>query len=520
VVGTDLKTAAGLQQQVNVLSVVRLFPELTGPDTVYLPTGTFQVTDYDGVGVYGSFTVSVNGSGTLAVTATAGAAVATGNTIHFDLCDLNRVRITPNAGDRWYVANVVGTSSSADVVALGDGSYTLGLYDPSGNFTSATFRVSLSSGLSATQLPQGSPLVTLALVPCAPTVGPITAPLTPVPVNTAVGASASFTDPDGFESQTAVWTWGDGSTSAGIVTESSGAGSVSGSHAYTVDGVYTLTLTVTDDGGASGQSTFSYMVVYNASAGFVTGGGWITSPAGAYVANPALTGKANFGFNAKYHPNSTVPEGDTEFQFSAANLNFHTTSYDWLVITSPQAQYQGTGTINGAGNYGFLVTGLDGKQPGAGGVDKFRMKIWDKNNNNAVVYDTQQGAAITAPPTTPLGGGDITVHSNGNSPAPPGGSGNGGTNKEPLTPLLLDGLFAAGLETQEASLVSQYQVPSPSPVGILLTAREVQTSFPNRQLAVIHAFVGRMASSDGMAGWVDSSLEYALLDHLAGNLGR
>jgi hypothetical protein len=277
--------------------------------------------------VQGPGTLTVNGSlswtnatlsGGGSLTGTSGAAVATGNTIHFDLCDLNMVQITPNPGVRWSMDGV--GSESADIVALPDSSHMLNITGPSGT-TSPTFNVSSSSGLSTTQLPQGSPLVTLALVPCVPVVGPITAPLTPVPVNTAVAASASFTDPDARETHTAVWSWGDGSTSAGTVTESNGAGTVSGSHNYAADGVYTVTLTVTDNHGASGSSSFSYVVVYNPSAGF-TGGGWFNSPGGAYAANPSLAGKVNFGFNAKYHSGATVPTGDTEFQFPAANALF------------------------------------------------------------------------------------------------------------------------------------------------------------------------------------------------------
>ena len=281
--------------------------------------------------------------GALVVTVASGAVFANANTFHFDLCDLSQVRITPNPGVSWNIDGVVG-NSVADVVALPDGTYTLDFSGPSVS-TSATFSVSSASGLSATALPQGSPLVTLALVSCAPVVGHITAPLTPVAVNTVVAASASFTDANTQETHTAVWNWGDGSNSAGTVTESNGSGSVSGSHSYAVDGVYTLTLTVTDDDGLSGQSSFSYVVVYNPSGGFVTGGGWITSPAGAYMANPSLTGMGNFGFNANYKANSTIPDWDTEFHFQAANLNFKTTGYDWLVITSPQAQYQGSGTL-------------------------------------------------------------------------------------------------------------------------------------------------------------------------------
>jgi hypothetical protein len=245
-----------------------------------------------------------------------------------------------------------------------------------------------------------------------PSVGPITAPLAPVAINTTINTSASFTDAIPSNTHTAVWNWGDGSTSNGTVSESNGAGTVTGSHAYSVDGVYTVTLTVTNNGGGSGQSVFSYVVVYNPSAGFVTGGGWFNSPAGAYAANPTLTGQATFGLNAKYKTGSTVPTGNTDFHFPAANLDFKSTSYDWLVVNGNQAQYQGSGTINGAGNYGFLVTALDNDANSGGGVDTIRIEIWDKNNNNAVIYDTQPGAANTAPPTTPLGGGDIQIHTN------------------------------------------------------------------------------------------------------------
>jgi hypothetical protein len=240
-----------------------------------------------------------------------------------------------------------------------------------------------------------------------PVVGPITAPLAPVAVNTAVNVSASFTDALTTTTHTAVWNWGDGTTSSGTVTETNGSGTVTGSHTYAVDGVYTVTLTVTNNLGGSGQSVFQYVVVFSPSAGFVTGGGWITSPAGAYAASPSLIGKANFGFNVRYQSGSTVPTGQLEFQLPAAGLNFHATGFDWLVVNGNQAQFQGSGTINGAGNYGFLVTVLDG----GAGQKKIRIKIWDKSSG-AVVYDTQMGGAVTDLPLTLLGGGDLTIHSN------------------------------------------------------------------------------------------------------------
>jgi hypothetical protein len=111
---------------------------------------------------------------------------------------------------------------------------------------------------------------------------------------------------------------------------------------------------------------------------------------------------------SKYKKNPGVPEGETEFRF--ADLNFHSTSYDWLVINGARGQYQGSGTVDGSGNFEFMVTVIDGQAPGGGGTDRIRMKIWDKNNGNAIVYDSQPGAPDSADPTTPKGSGNIVLH--------------------------------------------------------------------------------------------------------------
>ncbi|UFH35209.1 MBG domain-containing protein [Flavobacterium acetivorans] len=159
-------------------------------------------------------------------------------------------------------------------------------------------------------------------------------------------------------------------------------------------------------------SSMAYLPVYDPDGGFVTGGGWINSPVGAYVANPSLIGKANFGFVAKYKKGSALVDGNTEFQFNAANLNFKSSSHEamTLVISGAKATYKGVGTVNGSGNFGFMVSAIDGQITGGGGTDKFRIKIWDKNNGNALVYDNQNGAADNTDATTVLGGGSIVIH--------------------------------------------------------------------------------------------------------------
>jgi PKD repeat protein len=260
-------------------------------------------------------------------------------------------------------------------------------------------------------------LTTLVVPNKPPAIDSILAPMDPVSVNTVVSVSAPFTDPNVLDTHTAVWNWGDGSTSPGLVTETNGAGTVAGSHAYTAAGVYTISLTVTDNAGESAQAFYQYVVAYDPSAGFVTGGGWINSPAGAYAANPALTGKANFGFVSKYQKGATTPTGETEFH--AAGFDFHSTVYEWLVISGTKAQYKGTGTVNGSlgpdgvSGYGFLLTTNDGQLTGGGGVDKFRIKIWDKLTG-AVVYDnvldpTATDSIDNAKPQT-IAGGNILIH--------------------------------------------------------------------------------------------------------------
>jgi PKD repeat protein len=234
----------------------------------------------------------------------------------------------------------------------------------------------------------------------------ILAPVDPVAVGTTIAVSAPLTTWFPSESFTASWRWGDGNVSPGVLIDEN----VTGSHQYTSAGVYTLTLKVHDDGGIyNDETTYQYVVVYDPSVGFVTGGGWIMSPPGSYNPDPTLTGKASFGFVSKYQKGKSIPDGNTEFQFKTADFNFSSTAYDWLVVTGAKAQFKGVGTINGSGEYGFMLTAIDGQINGSDGVDKFRIKIWDKSTGD-ILYDNQMDAEDNAVPTTELGGGSIEIH--------------------------------------------------------------------------------------------------------------
>ena len=134
-----------------------------------------------------------------------------------------------------------------------------------------------------------------------------------------------------------------------------------------------------------------WSIIYDPNAGFVTGGGYVIHQ--APWTTPPITGggKDNYGFVAKYKKGASAPDGETEFQCKDCNINFHSTSLDWLIVTTiisgpntgaQKAWYQGSGTINGSGSYRFQVTVIDN-----GNTDYFRIKIWEKANPRNIRYD-------------------------------------------------------------------------------------------------------------------------------------
>jgi hypothetical protein len=236
----------------------------------------------------------------------------------------------------------------------------------------------------------------------------ITSPITGdlFQIGTPVNLVSSFTDPGTSDTHTCSINWDD----ATVDGFPAAGGQCTKSHLFAGAGVYTIAVTVTDDDGGSDTETVM-VVVFDPNAGFVTGGGWIASPAGAYTPDPTAAGKATFGFVSKYQKGATVPSGETEFQLEAASFKFHSTSYQWLVVSGPKAQYKGVGEVNGVAGYGFLLTATDGALPGGGGVDKFRIKIWNLATNT-VIYDNTMGASEDIDIANPqaIAHGSIVIH--------------------------------------------------------------------------------------------------------------
>ena len=377
-------------------------------------------------------TFTASGSCTIAV-ATVTIVAAGGCTITAHQAGLGDYAAAPDVARTFAIAKATPNIAWSDPAAVGEGTTLssaqlaanatlLGAtlagtlaYTPAAGTTLADgpANVALSTTFTpadATNFTTATKTVHVIVMNLPPKITSLIVPTAPFALSTPASTRVTFTDPGTLDTHTGSWDWGDGTTSAGTVTEASGSGSATGSHLYARVGIYIVTVTVTDkDGGSAKQTAGDFVVAYDATSGFVTGGGWITSPRGAYALDPELTGRANFGFVSKYPKGQSVPSGNTDFQFQAAGLNFKSTVYDWLVVAGAKAQYKGSGTINGAGDYGFMLTAVDGQVNGGGGVDRFRIKIWDKASG-AIVYDNQVAADDNATPTTSLGGGSIVIH--------------------------------------------------------------------------------------------------------------
>ncbi len=308
---------------------------------------------------------------------------------------------TDPGADTWNATVDYGDGSGTQALALVGKTFALShTYADNGVYTVTVTVTDDDSGV-------GTDGVQVTVLNVAPVIGTITAPLAPVAVGTNnVTVSWDFDDP-GADSWTCSIEW---DTGAGFTSFPSVAKTCSATTTLT-PGLYTVTVKVTDDdGGEDSETLTTYIVVYDPNGGFVTGGGWIMSPLNAWIDDLTLTGKATFGFVSKYEKNKTLPQGNTEFQFHAASLEFKSTSYEWLVVAGTRAQYKGDGMLNGVAGYGFLLTAIDGGNT-SGGVnpDKFRIKIVHKASGT-VVYDNQRTAIEDSDAATGLSGGSIVIH--------------------------------------------------------------------------------------------------------------
>lgn len=354
---------------------VYTFPSL--PMLVNLPTSTYAV----GFGLTGYY----NAPGTFTVT------LSTGETY-------NVPRSDPAQS---YYFGAISTAPIAWFTLSFDGTYPT--INSSHWYSPGELALTASAGSVA-----GCPAPKDA---AGPVVAAFTVAPNPVSVNTPVSLSAGVDDTNTGGSMIAAAEYSiDGGQwmPMGGTFNTSSSVNVSAQLAPILSpGVYNVCARGIDAVGNFGGSECVLLPVFDPAGGFVTGGGWIESPAGAYTPDPGLTGKATFGFVSEYKKGANVPTGNTQFVFHSAKMNFKSAAYQWMVVSGARVQYKGSGTIGGEPGYDFLLTAIDGDLTGGGSSgDRLRIKIW---NDSGITYDNQVGEGDRADPTTALGGGSIII---------------------------------------------------------------------------------------------------------------
>jgi Bacterial Ig domain len=412
-----------------------------------IPNLTFQPVANENGTPYTSFTFQVRDDGG---TANGGIDIdQSPNRLTFNVTPVNdspvvgTLTVSPASLNEGNSANLSGSFTDPDdgdthtvTIAWGDGSPNSVLNLAAGEFSFSATHPYADDNPTATPSDVNSIVVTVTDNGTPPlsgngntsitvnNVAPVLSSLTPSVFNTPIGSAVTVTghysDVGKNDTHTCYVNWDDGTpteTVAGTTNPVDGTGTCSATRTISQQGVYTISMYVRDDDTGQSETLATMVTVFDPNGGFVTGGGWIMSPVAACQLTPACvaqTGKANFGFVSKYRRGSNTPEGQTEFQFKAGDLNFHSTTYDYgsLIVQGYKAQYKGTGTINGVPGYTFVLTAYDAQAPGGvatGGVDRFRMKI---KYGNLVVYDNRMGAPDDVDTADPMAisGGSIVIH--------------------------------------------------------------------------------------------------------------
>jgi hypothetical protein len=113
-----------------------------------------------------------------------------------------------------------------------------------------------------------------------------------------------------------------------------------------------------------------------------------------------------------------------------------------------------------------MLTAIDGQVNGGGGVDRLRMKIWDKDAEDAIVYDNGFGGSDDHAPASELGGGKVMIHSKGLPLRAAASVGTDGESLQSLTYATLQGVVdqayrywaTAGADSAQLNLLAQLDV--------------------------------------------------------------
>lgn len=187
--------------------------------------------------------------------------------------------------------------------------------------------------------------------------------------------------------------------------------------------IYTITTTCTDASGNVVTKRSTVFVPPNQKGGaytVFTAPNSFVSPkvpgvpaalSAAQTTKPLVMGMINFDFSPRPATarsskveNKAENKGENLVNFILGNLEFSALNYDFRSLSGVRTQFKGYGRLNNETGYKYLLTVIDGQAPKGGGVDKFRLKIWN-DRTGEVVFDNQVGDDDDADPTTPVGDG-------------------------------------------------------------------------------------------------------------------
>lgn len=233
----------------------------------------------------------------------------------------------------------------------------------------------------------------VTVVNANPTCGPIALPSSPL-TGATLNFSAPFADAGVLDTHSAVWDWGDGTTSAATVLESGGAGNASGSHSYASPGTYTVTCTVTDKDGGSASCTAQIQVSNPTPVpsikSWLTGAGFLRGAGGSRV---------KFGVLARYKAGVPTPVGRVFLQGPRRGVRFTSTALSSLSVAGRKATITGTGTLKGRrGRCAFVLTITDNPRKAP---DRVVLRVTNPANGSTLyLIDslTRRGAALKIHP--------------------------------------------------------------------------------------------------------------------------
>ncbi len=306
------------------------------------------------------------------------------------LIDWTAIDPQPSSGLPSHPPDTVAATEAASVV------YTSALScDPAGNCATGSLTLSID---------KTPPLVTSIALDANPKAVSATATLSAGVSDELSGVSGGefFIGTDPGQGNGAAMTLA-GSALTGIIDDSVPVG------------VYSVSVRSQDAADNWSEAATSILVVYDPTAGFATGGGWITPKGPSSDPSDVLPGicetdgacseKANFGFIVRYKNGAaTVPGGNLEFHYNVSGFHVKSTDMEWLVVTNSNwAHFQGTATIGGlSGVHAFRVDARDSN--GGGQPDRFVIRIWAPGDDSDVDEPLYKASGDVE-------GGQVKIHS-------------------------------------------------------------------------------------------------------------